>query len=63
MKQGILDAILDHVVIPEITRFFRERAAAGEPLPTDDEVRARLNTHADDVIATGSAFLASKGQN
>ncbi len=57
----LLLAILENVVIPEVTRIFQRRADAGEPMPTEAEIKAELIASADKYIAAGEAFLALKG--
>jgi hypothetical protein len=57
----ILQAILQEIVIPEVLAIFRRRAEAGQPMPTEAEIKAALVEQADKYIAAGKAFLALKG--
>ena len=54
-------ALFNNILVPELMRWLRSRQEQGLPLPTDAEVIAKLHTLADQVIAEGNAFLASKG--
>lgn len=58
-----LQAILENIVIPEVIAIFKRRAAANQPMPTEDEIKAALAEQADKYIAAGEAFLALKGAN
>jgi len=57
----IFIALFNNVLFPELMKWLRERQSQGLPLPTDADVIAKLHTLADQVIAEGNAFLASKG--
>jgi hypothetical protein len=57
----LLQSILQEIVIPEVIAIFRRRAQAGQPMPTEDEIKAALVEQADKYIAAGKAFLALKG--
>lgn len=56
----LLQAILQQIVIPEVIAIFKRRADAGQPMPTEDEIKAALVEQADKYIAAGNAFLALK---
>lgn len=55
----LIFAILQQVIIPEIVVAVRSHFNATGNLPTDEQVIAALNLHADRVVAIGEAWLAS----
>jgi len=63
LNNPLLSSILQSIVIPEIVAIFKARAAANQPQPTEDEIKAALIEKADHYIQAGEAFLALKGAN
>lgn len=59
MNPSILIALLQQVVIPEVTAVVRAHHNATGNLPTDAEVLAALNIDADKGITIGEAWLAA----
>jgi hypothetical protein len=57
----LIQILLQTVIGPEIVKLFAERQAAGLPLPSSDDVIAIFNSHVDQKVAEGVAFLLSKG--
>ncbi len=53
VSEGLLDAILINIVIPEVASILRR-----EPGLTDDQIIARVYERKSRIIARGRAFLA-----
>lgn len=56
---AILLAILQQAVIPEALAYIRARWTRTGQLPTDQEIIDHLIAQADQLIATGEAWLAA----
>jgi len=61
MNPAIIHALFLNIIIPEVAGWLANRRNAGDPLPTKEEILARMNERAETFIAAGEAFLASKG--
>jgi len=56
MNPGLIVALINQVVVPEILEIVRRRQAAGQTI-TDAEIIAELANRAQAVIAQGQAWL------
>lgn len=58
---ALIAALVQNVLIPEITVAIRAHQAATGALPTDAQIIAALNLDEDRLRSVGNAWLASKG--
>lgn len=61
MNPAIVQAIFLQILIPELGRWLSRRGTSGEPLPTKEEILAKLDADATTIINAGEDFLRSKG--
>lgn len=59
MTPALIQALFMQVLLPELSRWLSNRG--DKPFPTTEELLAELNKNATAVIASGEAFLRSKG--
>jgi hypothetical protein len=50
-------ALIQAGIVPEISKFIRDRYTKTGKFPTDAEIIARVKLKADSIVAKGEAFL------
>lgn len=55
--ETLLMLIIKDIALPEIMNYIRKRYAETGELPTDAEMKAKVVSIADKIIAEGNAFL------
>lgn len=60
MPPALIQALFQHVLLPELSRWLARRGSDA-PFPTKDELLAELDKNATTVINAGEDFLRSKG--
>lgn len=61
MNPALILILFEKVLMPELLHWMERRRQADQPLPTKDEILAKLNTDANTIVAAGEEFLRSKG--
>jgi hypothetical protein len=58
MDPSLIQTLVTQIAVPEILNFVRAHHATTGELPTDAEVEAHMQTHADAIVAKAKAFVA-----
>jgi hypothetical protein len=57
MFETLLSQLLQTIIVPEIANFIKKRFESTGNFPTEDELRVKVNTLAEDIKREGFAFL------
>ena len=61
MNPALILILFEKVLVPELAHWLAARRAQNLPLPTKEEILAKLDADAITIINAGEAFLQSKG--